>query len=103
MDVMEQAEQVSVEAVYACISGTFNPDGSVRTPAEGRLKAWEEDASPGFLLALVKILEGCPDEVRLYLLRLDRFSKLLPYRAPMCYRKPNLTSSLTYRRKCYAC
>ena len=57
-------EQVAVEAVYNCITGTFSPDASVRTPAETRLKAWEEDASPGFLLALVKILEGCPDEVR---------------------------------------
>lgn len=62
MDV-EQVEQVAVEAVYNCITGTFSPDASVRTPAEIRLKAWEEDASPGFLLALVKILEGCPDEV----------------------------------------
>ena len=53
-----------MESVYRCITGTFNPDSSVRTPAEARLRGWEEDASPGFLLALVKILEGCPDEVK---------------------------------------
>ena len=59
---MEQAE-VDVEAVYNCITGTFSPDNSVRNPAEVKLRTWEEDASPGFLLALVKVLEGCPDEV----------------------------------------
>ena len=63
MDVMDQAD-VDVEAVYSCITGTFNPDSSVRSPAETKLRTWEEDASPGFLLSLVKILEGCPDEVR---------------------------------------
>lgn len=62
MDGMEQAD-VDVEAVYSCITGTFSPDNSVRNPAEVKLRAWEEDASPGFLLSLVKILEGCPDEV----------------------------------------
>ena len=61
---MEQ-EEVDVEAVYSCITGTFSPDSSVRNPAEVKLRTWEEDASPGFLLALVKILEGSPDEVRL--------------------------------------
>ena len=53
-----------METVYSCITKTSNPDSSFRTPAEARLRGWEEDASPGFLLALVKILEGCPDEVR---------------------------------------
>ena len=62
MDVMEQAN-VNVEAVYSCITGTFSPDSSVRSPAEAKIRTWEEDASPGFLLSLVKILEGCPDEV----------------------------------------
>ncbi len=61
---MEQGEQVDVETVYTCITRTSNPESSVRSPAEARLREWEEDASPGFLLALVKILEGCPDEVR---------------------------------------
>ena len=62
MDAMEQTE-VSAEAVYSCITGTFSPESNLRGPAEAKLRAWEEDASPGFLLALVKILEGCPDEV----------------------------------------
>ena len=60
---MEQAE-VDLEAVYGCITGTFSPESSVRKPAEAKLRTWEEDASPGFLLSLVKILAGCPDEVR---------------------------------------
>jgi len=64
MDGMEQSGQVEVEAVYSCITGTFNPDATVRSPAEAKLRAWEADASPGFLLALVNLLEGCPNEVR---------------------------------------
>ena len=60
---METDQAVEVQPVYATIVAVWSPEAAVRAPAEGRLKGWEEDAAPGFLSALLTIIEQSPDEV----------------------------------------
>lgn len=60
---MEAEETVTVQAVYDTIVGAWSHEQALRGAAEARLKGWEENAVPGFLTALLTIIEQSPDEV----------------------------------------
>ncbi|BDA43024.1 Importin-11 [Coccomyxa sp. Obi] len=59
---VQQQHPVDVREVFSAVTGAFNLDAHVRNAAETSLKTWEADAVPGFLAALVSILEHSPDE-----------------------------------------
>ena len=61
---MQQQHPVDVREVFSAVTGAFNMDAHVRNAAETSLKTWEADAVPGFLAALLSILEHSPDEAR---------------------------------------
>jgi hypothetical protein len=52
-----QEEPVSIELVMRVMQGALSVDGEIRGAAEAALRTWEADASPGFLLALLRIVE----------------------------------------------
>lgn len=54
---MEVPEPVSVDQVLLTIQAALSIDTPTRSAAEGTLRAWEADAAPGFLLALMRIVE----------------------------------------------
>lgn len=51
------AQPVTAEQVLFTLRAAMSIDPSVREPAENRVKTWESDASPGFLLSLMQIVE----------------------------------------------
>lgn len=59
---MEDGRRVDVPMLYAAMASAFSLDANVRNAAECSLKGWEADAVPGFLLALLNILEQHHDE-----------------------------------------
>jgi hypothetical protein len=59
---MEDDQTVDAQAVFTAMAGVFSLDAGVRDAAESSLKAWEADAVPGFLIALLNILEQHHDE-----------------------------------------
>ena len=61
---VQQQQPVDVRNVFAAITGTFSLDAPVRNAAETSLKEWEADAVPGFLAALLNILQHSNDEAR---------------------------------------
>jgi hypothetical protein len=48
---------LSIDQVLLTIQGALSVDNATRTSAESSLRAWEADASPGFLLSLLRIVE----------------------------------------------
>lgn len=62
---------VPVERVLATIRSALSNVYDERAPAESAIKAWESDAAPGFLVALMRIAEQTTalDEVTWPLLR----------------------------------
>lgn len=61
---VQQQKPVDVRDVYAAITGAFSLETPIRNAAEASLKEWEADAAPGFLAALLNILEHSDDEAR---------------------------------------
>ena len=64
MEAEVQQHPVELGNVFAAITGAFSLDAPVRNASEASLKEWEADAVPGFLAALLNILEHCKDEAR---------------------------------------
>lgn len=64
MEAEVQQHPVELGNVFAAITGAFSLDAPVRNTSEASLKEWEADAVPGFLAALLNILEHCKDEAR---------------------------------------
>lgn len=58
-------EQLAVQQVLGTIRAALSVQNAEREPAEALLRSWEADAAPGFLLALVRIVEEPLDEVML--------------------------------------
>jgi len=52
--------------VLGTLLASFSYDGRCRAPAEAQLRAWETDATPGFLASLMQIVgqAAAVDEVR---------------------------------------
>ena len=59
-------DPVSVEQVLQTIQSALSVEQAPRSQAEGLLKSWEADASPGFLSSLLRIVEqsAAVDEAR---------------------------------------
>ncbi|KAG1678184.1 hypothetical protein FOA52_016121 [Chlamydomonas sp. UWO 241] len=62
MDAMQQIGggepgPASIDHVLETIQGALSIDNATRSAAEGLLQRWEADASPGFLVSLLRIVE----------------------------------------------
>ena len=47
---------IPVETVYKTLEATLSFDNATRTSAESQLRAWENDAAPGFIGSLLRVV-----------------------------------------------